>query len=115
LISGAQPNVVALNVNDWAALLKTKSSGSGEYLANPFLSTVSTVWNRNLVPSVAIPAGKSIVGDTSIGATLQIREGANLRISDADADDMTRNRVTLLVEMRASLATWIPAAFTTIS
>ena len=91
-----------------------KSTGSGEYLSSPFLSTVSRVWNVALVPSVALPSGTILVGDTTIGLTLQVREGANLRISDADTDDYTRNRVTLLCEGRWSLCVWIPAAFCTI-
>lgn len=111
LVSGARPNIVVMNHVDWATLMKTKSAGSGEYLSSPFLSTVSQVWNVPLVPSVAMPPGKILVGDTRIGLTLLVREGANLRISDADTDDMTRNKVTLLCEGRWSLAVYVPAAF----
>lgn len=111
LVSGARPNIVVMNQVDWASLMKTKASGSGEYVGGgPFLTTASQVWNIPLVPSVAMPPGKILVGDTNIGLALQVREGANLRIG-TEVDDMTRNKVTLLSEGRWSLCVYVPAAF----
>jgi hypothetical protein len=46
-----------------------------------------------------------------MGATLLIRSGIQVLISDSDQDDFIRNRVTLLGEMRAALAVWRPAMF----
>lgn len=111
LVIGAVPNVCALNPVDWAALLKTKSAGSQEYVASPFLATAQQIWGVTLTPAVGVPAGKILVGDTNLALSLLWREGANIRISDADQDDMTRNRVTILCELRAALATWVPSAF----
>jgi hypothetical protein len=111
LVAGAQPNVVALNPSDWATQLKGKATGSGEYFSSPFLQTVSNVWGVTMVPCVGVPAKKVIIGDTNLGMTLLVREGASVRVSDADQDDMTRNRVTILAEGRWALAVWVPAAF----
>jgi Phage capsid family len=111
LISGARPNVVALNPLDWSTLLKTKASGSGEYTASPFLSTAQSVWGVNLVPATGIPAGVALIGDTRIGLQLLVREGVHVVVSDADTDDFTRNRVTLLAEGRWASAVFVPAAF----
>ncbi len=111
LVSGAQPNVIAMNPLDRAALLKTKSGGSIEYVANPFLATARTIWDVAFVPAVGVPPGKVIVGDTNVGLTLLIREPAAIRISDQDQDDFSRNRLTVLCELRAALAVWVPAAF----
>lgn len=110
LMVGAVPNVCAINPRDWATLLKTKSSGSGEYVASPFLATAQQVWGVTLTPAVGVPQGKIIVGDTNLGITLMWREGANIRIGE-ESDDMTRNRVTILCELRAALAVWVPTAF----
>ena len=60
-------------------------------------------------------AGTALIGDFIRGATLFIREGVNARLSDADQDDFTRNRVTCLVEARVGLAIWQPAAFATVA
>lgn len=112
LVEGASPNVIAMNPLDRAALLKTKSAGgSEEYIASPFLSAASQCWDTPLVPAVGIPQGKVIIGDTSIGLQLLVREGATILLSNSDQDDLVRNRVTVLIECRVGLAVWVPAAF----
>jgi HK97 family phage major capsid protein len=68
------------------------------------------MWGLPLIVSTVMPQGKALVGDFSIGCQLFIREGLNVRMSDSDSDDFLRNRVTVLAEMRAGLATWQPAA-----
>ena len=101
----------AINIVDWGHLLKTKSTGSSEYVANPFLATVQTVWNTAMTPSVGVPQGKIVVGDTNMGLSLLWREAANIRSSDADQDDFLRNRLTVLCECRAALAVGFHEAF----
>ncbi len=111
MIAGANPNAIALNPLDWAAMLKEKSAGSGEYFGgSPFLETARTAWGVTLTPAVGVPQGTVIVVDTTIALTLLIRESALIRLSDMDQDDMLRNRLTALCEVRAGLAVWIPAA-----
>ncbi len=39
------------------------------------------------------------------------REGVNIRISDNDADDATRNRLTAIAEARVALAVLSAASF----
>lgn len=75
-----------------------------------FGSPPTTMWGLPLIVSTVMPQGKALVGDFSIGCQLFIREGLNVRMSDSDSDDFLRNRVTVLAEMRAGLATWQPAA-----
>ena len=110
LASGAQPNAIVLNLNDWATILKTKSAGSGEYVASPFLSQVRSMWDTACLPSVAVAPGSAIVLDTSLCMTLLVREGAAIRVSDSDQDAFIRNQLTLLVEARVLLPIWVPAA-----
>jgi HK97 family phage major capsid protein len=114
-IAGAVPNVVVMNPTDRETLLITKASGSGEYVADPFLQTQSSIWDLPIVRAVSMPQGKILVGDMSIGITLLAREGANMRISDADSDNFTRNQLTLLAEGRWGLMVNIPAAFSVIT
>ena len=112
MLSNAIPNGVLLNPLDWQAMLKAKSSGSGEYMSmGPFLATAQMLWNTPLIPSVSIQPGKALVGDWQRGATLYIREGVNCRLSDSDQDDFTRNRITILGEGRFGLAVWNPTCF----
>lgn len=109
LASGAQPNAVVLNINDWATLLKTKSSGSGEYVANPFLSTARTLWDLNFLPSVNVATGTGLILDTRLACSLLYREGANV-ILGQESDDLIKNMVTVLIECRVLLPVYVPAA-----
>ena len=112
LLSDAVPNFVALNPRDWANALKAKAEGDGHYFsAGPFLDTAERMWGAPAIPSAAVAAGTAVVGDATIGATVFVREGVQVLVSDADSDDFTRNRVTLLGEGRFALALWQPSAF----
>lgn len=63
-----------------------------------------------LISSTVIPVGKLLVGDWSY-ATVFVREGVSVRVSDSDQDDFVRNRTTLLGEARFGLAVFAPQAF----
>ena len=76
---------------------------------------MTTLWGLPVVLNLAMTKGKALVGDWAQGATLFVRESTNVRVSDADQDDYTRNRVTMLGEGRWGLAVWRPACFAVIS
>jgi len=109
----AQPNGVVMNPTDVATMLKATATGSGERLdsSGAFAPTAGTIWDLPRVTSTVMPQGQALVGDFASGATVFIREAVNVRVSDADSDDFTRNRVTCLGECRAGLAVWQPLAF----
>jgi Phage capsid family len=110
LAVGGSPNAIALSLTDWEDLLTSKATGSGEYVANPFVATARSVWGVSFVPSVKLSAGQALVADTRLAATLLFREGATIRMSDSDQDDFVRNNVTILVEARVLLPVWQPSA-----
>jgi HK97 family phage major capsid protein len=116
LLADAQADGIVMNPTDWQAALLAKAAGGDEqyYSGGPFSATPQVMWGLPLVPSKAIPQGTVLVGDFAIGATLFIREGVNVLISDSDQDDFVRNKVTLLGEMRAALPIWRPPAFATV-
>ena len=58
--------------------------------------------------------GEILVGDFGIGVQLLFREGINILFSDSNEDDFTKNRVTILGELRAANVVWRPPAFTKI-
>jgi HK97 family phage major capsid protein len=111
-LADAMPNGVIAYPSDWQTLLTAKAAGDGHYFSGgPFSVTPQVIWGIPLVPSPAMTAGHTLVGDFEIGATLLIREGVNVLLSDSDQDDFIKNRMTLLGEMRAALPVWRPAAF----
>jgi HK97 family phage major capsid protein len=112
LLSDAVPNFVALHPRDWANMLKEKASGDGHYFsAGAFAQTAEALWGVPAIPTPAIAQGQALVGDATVGATVLIRSGVQAFVSDADQDDFSRNRLTVLAETRAGVAVWQPAAF----
>jgi hypothetical protein len=63
-----------------------------------------------LVPSLALAEGDVLVVDSRIGARLGVRQPVGAIIGQ-EQDDMTRNRVTALVEGRWAPIVDVPAAF----
>ena len=111
LLADAMADAVVLHPTDWTTVLKSKAADGHYYSGGPFSMTPMAIWGVPLLASQAIPVGHALVGDFSIGTQLFIREGVKVLFSDSDGDDFIKNRVTLLGEMRAALATWRPAAF----
>jgi len=111
-LSDAEPNGIAMHPTDWESVLKAKAAGDGHYFSGgPFSMTPQVMWGVPLVPSASVPLGHALVGDFAIGASLLIRDGVEVLLSDSDQDDFIKNRITLLGEMRAALPVWRPAAF----
>jgi HK97 family phage major capsid protein len=112
LSAEADPTGVVVNQHDYEAMLQAKTSGSGVRLDSPgaFATQADSIWGLPLIVSTVMPQGQCLVGDFGY-VTLFIREGVNVRASDADQDDFIRNRVTVLGEMRAAVAVFQPAAF----
>lgn len=113
LLSDAEPNAVVVNPQDWSEMLKATATGSGERLDSDgaFATPPIAMWGLPTIPSKVMPKGQALVGDWSVGATLFVREPVNVRISDADSDDFSRNRLTALGEGRFGLAVFQPTAF----
>jgi HK97 family phage major capsid protein len=120
LLANAVADAIVMNPLDWEKVLKAKArfgtgetaGGSGEYYGGgPFSVTPQTMWGVSLVPAMAMPQGRPLVGDYSIGLQLLIRTGISVLLSDADGTDFTDNMVTMLAELRAANVIWRPSAF----
>jgi len=114
VLADAEPNFAALHPLDWQDLLlmrEDNAARTGMYLyGGPASMAAATIWGLSITPTVAINQGEPLVGD-SMGATLLVREGVNVKTSDSDQDDFVRNRVTVLAEARVAFPVWRPASF----
>lgn len=114
ILGDMEPNFAALHPLDWQDLLLMRENNvdrTGQYLyGGPGTMAAATIWGMAITPSTALDAGSPLVGD-SMGATLLVREGVNVKASDSDQDDFVRNRVTVLAEARVALPVWYPSAF----
>ena len=116
--AGGVANGIVMHTDDINQALKAKAQTSGVRLDSngAFGAMPSTMWELPLVevPVTAIK-GKAIVADWQLATTLFIREGVHVIVWDADQNDLTANRWTLLGESRVALAVWQPTAIAVVT
>jgi HK97 family phage major capsid protein len=112
MVADAEPNVIALNPTDWAAILSGKAT-DGHYFSQlaPFIAEAERLWSVVTVPSNAVTAGDALVGDTTVGATVFVREGVRALISDSDQDDFIKLRATIAGVGRFGVSVDQPSAW----
>jgi HK97 family phage major capsid protein len=115
VLSDADPNFVALHplAQQDLMLMREDTGGprTGAYLyGSPASPAAPTIWGLAMTANRAVPAATPLVGD-AMGATLLVREGVNVLVSDSDQDDFIRNRATVLAEARVAFPVWRPSSF----
>jgi HK97 family phage major capsid protein len=103
--AGYNPNAVALNPADFAALDVDvmKNSDLGPRVSQDF-------WGMRPVAAGSIPAGKAYVGDFQAGATLFDRGVTDVFVSDSHAALFISNILVILAEARLKSAVTEPLA-----
>lgn len=109
--SGWNPNVVIMNPGDWFTIASERAeTGNGQYvLGSPRDPSPPSLWGVPVVVTVAMPAGKALVLDTTTLALLD-RQEVTVEASRHDGNNFRRNLVTILAELRAGLAVYAPSA-----
>ena len=79
-------------------MLKARETATGGRLdsSGAFGTPPVTMWGLPAVPSNALTQGQALIGAFGTACRLFIREAVNVRLSDSDQDDFTKNRVTAL-------------------
>jgi len=103
---------ILMNPSTYAGMLSQKTTGSGERLdsSGAFDSPADSIWGVSVIQSSIVDPSVAIVADWGRATTLYVREGALIRMSDADQDDFLRGQVTVFCESRVGLAVWQPSA-----
>jgi HK97 family phage major capsid protein len=108
--SGITPEAIVLNPVDWGKIEREKSD-AGEYLlGTPGGMIQPVLWGLPIVLSSAMPAGKFWLGNLTLGVTGYVRQDVMVELSTEDADNFTKNLVTVRAEMRAGFGVAIPDA-----
>lgn len=95
---------VVLNPIDWADIELLKTTNSGEYLfASPFAQTVPRLWGLPVVATTSMEKGKFLTGAFRTAAQLWDRWDVSVTLSTEDANNFTKNMVTVLCEERIGL------------
>lgn len=110
-LAGYPASVVITNTSSWYAISRLKSA-QGEYLVADPLSGLPSlrIWNKPVVASPAVPAGKFLVCDLPSAYAFFNRAEATVSVYNQNEDDALKGLVTMLAEARGALANWSVAA-----
>lgn len=102
---------VVLNPADWADL-ELQKDDTGQYIwVNVQDGGVQRMWRLPVIDTNAMPSGEFLVGAFDMGAQVFDREEAGVEVSTEDADNFTKNMVTIRAEERLALAVYRPESF----
>lgn len=112
-VANHTPNGILLHPYEWLQLFNLKDS------TNNYLRGVSFDQSTGLLNILGVPvikakyltAGDYIVGDWSRGAEIYDKTGMDIRFFEQDADNVTKNLVTIRCEERTGLFVKYPASF----
>lgn len=105
-----RPNAIVLNPSDYLKLVSTKEQ-DGSYILPSYVTFANGQMFIMGVPVFAlnaINAGDFFVGDWALACQLFVRQGVTLEFFEQDADNVTKNFITVRVEERIALATYNP-------
>lgn len=119
LNSGYNADGIVINPADYQKIRLDKDSNGqyfgGGYFTGAYGNGVNVVaqpelWGVPTVVTPAIPAGTILVGNFAAGASV-MSKGGQSAATGYDGEDFSHNRVTVRVEERLALATYVPQAF----
>jgi HK97 family phage major capsid protein len=102
------PNAILINPSDYLQLVSVKEN-AGAYILPSYVSMTGGQMFIMGVPVYAInavTAGDFFVGDWALGSQLFVRQGVTLEFFEQDADNVTKNFVTVRVEERIAFAVY---------
>lgn len=103
-------DAIVLNPADWWTMRLAKDSQGRYLLGDPGSVVAPSLFGVPVVASNAMTADTVIVGSLRNAATFYNREGVMVDLSESDADNFTKNLVTIRAERRCLLAVERPAA-----
>jgi HK97 family phage major capsid protein len=102
---------IVMNPVDWAEIEMTKDT-TGQYLwVNVSEGGVQRMWKLPVIDTNAMPQGEFMVGAFDMAAQVFDREDSGVEVSTEDADNFTKNMVTIRAEERLALAVYRPQSF----
>lgn len=106
------PGANMISVSRYFDLLRTKTT-DGEYVLPPgvvFDNGTLRVLGTPIVPTNALSDDDFLVADFPMLTTLFDRSGVNVRFYEQDQDNAIKNLVTVVIEARLALPTYLPNA-----
>jgi hypothetical protein len=110
-IAEYRASAIVLNPVDWADMELAKDSTGSYIWVNVQEGGQPRMWRLPVVDTNAMPQGEFMVGAFDMAAQVFDREDANVEVSTEDADNFTKNMVTIRAEERLALAVYRPQSF----
>jgi HK97 family phage major capsid protein len=103
-------DTVILNTSDWWRMRLAKDTQGRYLLGEPGSGMLPQLFGANVVASNAMPIGQVWVGNIAQAATLWVRQGVVVEMSDSDENNFQLNLITIRAERRLALTVERPAA-----
>jgi len=110
-IAEYRASAIVLNPIDWADMELAKDTTGSYIWVNVQEGGQPRMWRLPVVDTNAMPQGEFMVGAFDMAAQVFDREDANVEVSTEDADNFTKNMVTIRAEERLALAVYRPQSF----
>jgi len=111
-----EPDAIVMHPSDYETMLLQESTSGGFLLSNLALAQEQpTIFGLPVVVTPLATQHSPIVGNFKQGATLWVRAGASVRISDSNEDDFIKRMITVLAEFRAAFAVQRAFAFCSVT
>jgi HK97 family phage major capsid protein len=110
----SEPNAAVFHPNDWQTVRLLKTSDGIYIWGAPMDAGPERIWGIRVVQTTAMTENTALVGDWQ-QASLIVRSGVDIRISDSHDDFFIKNLLAVVAEMRVALAVYRPAAFATVT
>lgn len=104
------PERLLLNPDDWTQLALLKDANGHYILGGPQLLATKNLWGLPVMTTPFVVAGKYILGNFTLGATIYDREALDFRISDSDGENFKSMLYTFRVNRRLGFAVENPLA-----
>lgn len=101
---------ILLHPLDWEGIRLAKDANGNYYYGPPSIAGPQTMWGYGVNLSANMPAGQYLAGNFARAATLWMREGATIAVTDSHSDWFRRGIIAMLALLRAAFAVQRPDA-----
>lgn len=109
--AGYPAEAILLNPMDWADIeIELLTTPAAQARVSVDAAGNTRLFGVPVVQSVGVPVDSFLVGRFSEAYTVYNREGIVVEMSESDADNFTKNLITIRAERRLVLATEVPGA-----
>ena len=109
-----EPDAIVLHPNDYQDIVFEKDQNDRHLLSGvnfaPANAPAMSIWGLPLISSTVASEGTGLLGYWP-DATLWVRSGVSLSVSDSHSDYFTKRQVAILAETRAAFSVTRPDAF----